>query len=382
MALPPMPLELVTKIASCLKENSEREAIDGGKALSLVCRRWRSIGQALRWSQITISLISIPSLSIHFSNHSQLSNFVRRFTIKQPLDLEVQLFLDREAEIQAHFSALLPSMSQIRYFTITILRDEHLLPTVQAVSALKGIKSLELYVTFAPTWTKDIESTFRKAFKNLKKLTFLSSGKLKRSPNSVQETDSGAAVIPVEDLCWSSNDDGGEDLGPSDPILSLVDRKTLRKASTLFHNSLSDTLISLSAYTSLTELNLQLYHQQVIDEFPKLLALFSQFPALLHLVIGSHRSAAPEREEEDHVESPVALSSLLASLPSSLQFAGTKCIHFHGSETITGKKVPRPIPKDYCIYLNHQEENGESEVKMFWRDKSGSSVNWYRTIPG
>ncbi|GAA5979119.1 hypothetical protein JCM5350_007073 [Sporobolomyces pararoseus] len=377
-SLSSFPPEVIFEIASYLKGISD-ENVEAAKAISLVCRRWRSIGQATRWNQVSISPHSIPSLSKHFDCHPQFRRLVRTLVIKHPTLPESDPFVEREHETLAHFPPLLSSLSQITHLDIFILRDENLLPIVRVASNLPMLKDFCLHVSFSPTWTNELDLIFRKGFKNLNKLVFLSLGRFIRSPNSVQETDGGGGgfTIPVDDLCWSGASYDEQDSTPHDPILAMIDRKTLRTAKILFPRfSIQKTLVYLSTYPFLTELNLQFIQNIFVEQFPQLLSVFPKFSALQKLTIMSHNPL-----NRGGVESPVALRSLLASLPSSLKFCGTRSIQFPDAELIPGRQIPFPVPSDQCFFVVQQETDRKIDSKMFWRDDSGRGVDWFRTIP-
>ncbi|GAA5914864.1 uncharacterized protein JCM6883_002949 [Sporobolomyces salmoneus] len=83
MPIPFIPHEIVSEILSQFHYEDENAETDGrvneapGKATSLVCRSWRPLGQALRWSKISIEPSSSSSLLDHLVSHPHIANLVQ-----------------------------------------------------------------------------------------------------------------------------------------------------------------------------------------------------------------------------------------------------------------------------------------------------------------
>jgi len=145
MPIPSLPIEIVGEITSHLRalpQGDPTEAIEGGQALSLVCRRWYPIGQALRWKDLRIDIASVPSLPAHFDLYPHLPRLVT--TLQQldtsngrsdPNERDSSSGLDEEGF--ALLPKLLETLEQLRALNLEDVQSTFK-PVLRAAAGLPG----------------------------------------------------------------------------------------------------------------------------------------------------------------------------------------------------------------------------------------------------
>ncbi|GAA5904586.1 uncharacterized protein JCM6883_003834 [Sporobolomyces salmoneus] len=91
MPVPFIPPELVSVILAhfhCHVEDEAKMVEDVGKSASLVCRSWRTLGQALRWRTLSVEPSSASSLLDHLVSHPHITNLVFELRIGPSLSEE------------------------------------------------------------------------------------------------------------------------------------------------------------------------------------------------------------------------------------------------------------------------------------------------------
>ncbi|GAA5910030.1 uncharacterized protein JCM6883_000529 [Sporobolomyces salmoneus] len=145
---PHIPLELVKEITEHLKSdpNDQKpplEAIQVGKALSLVCREWCPVGQALRWDTLDVQLPLYPSLLEHFVSHPHLALYLRNLIQTQKTRAFDQVKHD-EVHWTTAIVALLPLTPNLQHLGLTGDPGENGQEFLRAASSLPRLELLSI----------------------------------------------------------------------------------------------------------------------------------------------------------------------------------------------------------------------------------------------
>jgi len=180
MPIPSLPIEIVSEIVSHLRSPPPGPeeppsalidvAIDDGKAVSLVCRSWYPVGQALRWKDLRLDLSSISSLFAHFTVHPKLAMLVR--TLEQVLEMD-KSSRDQETAQQsfARLARLLSSTVDLVRLDCTTPRGADPRAVLLAASCLPRLQDLVVNYKGGIVWTNELHSIFAAGFPNLLECT-------------------------------------------------------------------------------------------------------------------------------------------------------------------------------------------------------------------
>jgi len=217
-----LPIEIVHEIAFHLRAPPFAgcyQAIEDGQSLSLVCRRWYSTGQALRWRHLRIDITSVPSLLAHFDRHHHLPRLVRSLEQRSYAD-----DIDADFEGFENLPSLLDMVVEVRHLHLS-QRDS----TFEAVSrsAADLTRLVHLYVSSTNqglTWNSNINSIFAQGFPSLRQLLL--------SPTSIT-VDAHPDTIPEHDnlkqienlyLDWNTSNSPNQ----VESVLASLDPATLQ----------------------------------------------------------------------------------------------------------------------------------------------------------
>ncbi|GAA5914901.1 uncharacterized protein JCM6883_002960 [Sporobolomyces salmoneus] len=168
MPIPFIPPELVSVILSHFLGGDDQVLQDVGESAALVCRSWRPLGQALRWSKISIEPSSSSSLLDHLVAHPHIAKFVQELVVKtfHPAEEEV----DDEHEDYAPSLKLISELSELRNLDLEVSNPEHVEESLIVCSRLQKLEEFRLFA-----WTLRIncqlEITLREGFPALSTLT-------------------------------------------------------------------------------------------------------------------------------------------------------------------------------------------------------------------
>ncbi|GAA5824645.1 hypothetical protein JCM5353_000788 [Sporobolomyces roseus] len=376
MPIPSLPIELVGEIVSHLRASPQgdtKEAIESGQALSMVCRRWTPIGQALRWRDLRIDIAFVPSLLAHFDVHPHLPRFVTSFKQLDSSDGRSGSsdLVSPNALGEEGFDALsklLESLQELRALDLHPVQ-----PTFervfQAAATLPHLLSAQLVTTKALTWSSKIDSIFVQGFPSLRQFG------LNAAEITVEAVvDHRPAKRPLkrfEDLRLSWTSSNSSNL--VETILSTVDPATLRSCSIVNrseHTFLAYWISKCSSLQALLVAGNQLF---LTSTFPTLLSNLPEAGSLIFL------SISVLEVEESH-PSPIPLVTLFASAPSSLRILQARQIRF--SHTSFQDHPISSFDKSghYCVIQGLTSTSDGDRCVVFWRERGSKEKKGYQCI--
>ncbi|GAA5949109.1 hypothetical protein JCM3765_004014 [Sporobolomyces pararoseus] len=178
MSVPSLPLDLIIVIASHFETNPFRaeerkvqEQVETAKALSLVCRAWRPIGQGLRWRSLRISESLVPSLVNHIALYPRLAKFIRAFNFTESLRNAPGGGYSQAQNIEL-LPPVLASLANLRFCVISGNVGQHLVAILRSLSTLEGLEGLGLFGTSYTNWSDEMEAIFSSGYEKLWYLAF------------------------------------------------------------------------------------------------------------------------------------------------------------------------------------------------------------------
>jgi len=190
MPIPSLPLDIISEIACHLRtplKSDTREAIKAGQSLSLVCRRWYPIGQALRWKDLEIGIVSVPSLLAHFDLHPQVARLVASFKLTERA--QVPSSEDGDGKGVDALPKMLRTLGQLESLDLRYLSAD--LPVVmQTTAPLQYLTELYLNSDHRLDWNENLISTLVAGFPALRGFSITASQDL------VLEDDDSVTTAP------------------------------------------------------------------------------------------------------------------------------------------------------------------------------------------
>ncbi|GAA5997941.1 hypothetical protein JCM5350_000042 [Sporobolomyces pararoseus] len=379
MIVPFLPPELISEIISHLEdEDHVDEQTRDGKAVSLVCKSWRRLGQALRWKMVSTNPDQSLSLTDHFTQHPQLPALVK--TCK--LTHENQT-VDCSALLYNSSIALIPMMADLRVMAVLGGKRLNYRELLKVSSKLPHLEQFELLLHGGHGWTSEANLILRSGFKKLRIFGLSISGfMIRESPGR----DSIGPPISLTQLVLSNEFpfDGSPILGLRDGYFSNFEPKTLRKAA-LGHSALnSESLTWLSCCPLLQSLEVGLRDPLVQLKFPEIILFLPRFPALEDFRC---RIIVSRTTDSEKVNSPVSLTTVLNSFPPTLRLFEAKELIFSDHDALSQR--PPPTTRTENVYSFSalrfdDEEEGKFIPLSIWGEKVMGGlgrIEWYRA-PG
>lgn len=386
MPLPLLPFDVISESIDHLRNESTAKQVSDGQSISLVCKAWRPLGQALRWRRIGIDRRQISSIFNHFYIHAELGGLVRDCLVLGTLDNSNTDDHEEEEDDEAHHAqlpGLLTRLPNLESITITSDLGKFLGSTFQALSELSKLNETSLCVAGRPEWWSEIVSSLSSGFKKLSDLVFVAPGGV------VNE-------IPVDDIQPSADRIKlkmlmiGWDAVPAinsqlaERFLSRLDPNTLQVVNLLDSATCTTSLKWLLGCPSLVNLSIALSLDQVHHDFPDHLSMLPQFPSLKLFEVGL--IATPI----NMIPSPVPLSAILASFSPTLRAFRVQQFVFSDLDTLTRREVPIPTresirlievlcpgPVDGDGGRGGPDGDREAVEMSVWGEESEGVITWF-----
>ena len=374
MPIPSLPLEIIHEIAFQLRTPQQHDthgAIAAGRALSLVCRRWYSIGQALCWKDLKISIASVPSLLAHFDLYAHLARLLTTLAQSATKSL-TEVGTDRQGFDM--LPRLLNTLQELRLLDLKYVHSTFQ-AVFQAAADLPHLGVLKLSVAHELRWNKHLASIFIAGFRSLKQFEFVPLV----IPIAEDEDTLAPALRNLKSLhTLSFSWWNGRSFDFAQSILWTVDPTVLRRVK------LAGVPACASAYEWLAKCP-NLFHLRIaiIDD-----CLDSNFPTLL---LNLSMSKSLRRVQytilglDDSVDlSPVTPDALFASLPSSLTTFEARQLIFPDSDSTRDRMPTLPFDGQALCWVEGMASTPEgNRCVRFWKErKDGKSETWYRCILG
>ncbi|GAA5965925.1 hypothetical protein JCM3765_006490 [Sporobolomyces pararoseus] len=367
MPIPFLPPELITEIISHLQdEDLVEDQIRDGKAVSLVCRGWRRLGQALRWRTIQIYPERAVSLTEHFSRFPQLSATVKFFKVlknnqgsqSKALDDSIIALIPMMPNLQA-----LQVLGGMLFFSRELLRTLANLTTLEecVVCVFQGI-----------SWWSEEDLILRSGFKKLRKFCLSTFVFLPQDPPSKNLIGPPLALTKLVLTTWreSWTSHGGEGR-----FFPNFDPTTLRSASLGFSACGIDSLTWLSSCTVLKSLEIILREPLVQLKFPEILLFLPRFPALVDFQC---KMIVTRDNESERLGSPVALTTVIRSFPPSLRLFEAREFIFPDYDTLSERAPPTTrmggFPSVSALRPDEQEEGKVVPLSIWGEEKAGGGI--------
>ena len=372
MPLPFLPPELISEIISYLRnEDDVDEQVRDGKAVSLVCKSWKRLGQALRWRFLYIKPARIPSVYRHFAQYPHLAKSVRRLVYAQLKEEQ------SSEESCGRMAEIVTNLVNLEAFEILGQLGQHLSSVVQAASTLLKLRVFAISSNEENDTTDDVIRSFSTGFNNLRHLHF----RLVRLNASNREDDRHPDVRNLRlvhlTIAWSCDLTEMRRVGKS--FLRILDPTALETVG------IGCCAVSLYALEWLLEcprlvrLRIELVDVQVPSAVPEVLSILPRLPSLQYFRL----AALPDRADEtcgvDRM--PIALEAVLARFPPSLRRFMTQNLDFFDYHTIPARPSPRMRHHALCGSRLRDNEEGKVVPLSIWGEKvegGGGRIEWYR----
>ncbi|GAA5824310.1 hypothetical protein JCM5353_007016 [Sporobolomyces roseus] len=372
MPIPSLPIEIVGEIVSHFRtppQGDTTEAIEPGQALSLVCRRWYRIGQALRWRDVRIDSTSIPSLLAHFDLYPHLPCLVATLKQLDPSEDESDSDSsdsDASSDADEEGSNLLPKLLD----ALQELRALDLRPVQstfqQVFHASAGLPRLRLFkitANQALSWNDIINSTFAQGFTSLRRFDIHIKDDLPIVPRD-SLAPATHCLKHIKNFSFSSGSATSSNL--VETILASLDPATLETCILL---SASITTIPsewLASCSNLTTLIISGSPLSLIS-FSTLLSSLSKSKSLMILSIGVI-------DDDVSYPSPVTLDNIFALSPPNLRIFSAWELRFTDSAGFHDRPFSSDNPKisSFIVQALTVTSEGDRCVE-FWKESDAES---------
>ncbi|GAA5962203.1 hypothetical protein JCM3765_003896 [Sporobolomyces pararoseus] len=348
MPVPSLPLDIVSEILSNFysTSDSDDETLDAadavGKAVSLVCRAWSPLGQALLWRQVKMDLSQTSPVLFHFRSYASLVPLVHDLAVQDNFNKpEDECDQEEKAERDQNSTLLLDlvgKLSNLRSLNIK-LDWSSLDDIIVACSKLSSLEVLCLYGQRLLV-SAQVHSAFNEGFPVLRDLSLL--------PGEVKFEDDTAQQLQEEEDQSSLQSKEEEDKGerkreeetneskerPLKEFMLIIDysdelvctRFVKYLGSTLGWSNLrkcwignnlvnKEILSDLASLPTLKELSIWPGEQDFGEFFSMLLSVLPQFTNLESLSIEPNEDA----DEDDFIEPPINIWTFFDLIPQSLR---------------------------------------------------------------
>jgi len=366
MPIPSLPIELVGEIASHLRappQGDTKEAIESGQALSLVCRRWYPIGQALRWRQIQIDFKAIPTLTAHFAVHPALGCLVSSFTHTYRRDESAEEEGSEAGKIQG-LAKLIEVMVALVDLKVRCPNGSDYKGVLIVASRLPQLQHASLRINGNVVWTPELATVFAAGFPSLLKWSFTTRTMQLENIDSVPVTHpTELKHLQVLGLRWKK-----QTLTSSlvQSFTSSIDTLTLKRC-TLWGSSANSTMLQwLSTCPHLLDLTLSPTPETFADFYFDLLSRLPSMSSLEYLSINPN--------DDFITASPRNLSSMLAIIPANLELFRMRSMVFVDWEAF--EQRPLPLVKVWSSIGGLIEDSAGTRPTVIWQEEKGAK--WYR----
>lgn len=374
MPIPSLPLEIVGEIASHLRAaplDDTHDAVRAGQTLSLVCRSWYPLGQALRWRTVDSEIDTIASLDVHFRLYPHLSRLVHGFVQTAPAPEDVTE--EEDPELAATFeilAKLISSLTHVTFISVAEVAHVDLHHVLKAASSLPRLDVFSVLVTRKTIWTSQLASVLANGFKSLRSFYFQTT---RLSPTEEWNDSVVTRPTPLQltnlRLAWRSVPTVTPRLLES--FLSCINPTTVETCEAIGSCASRTTFSWLETCSNLRLLDVyvrprdaELSINELIDYLPRMTNLRK-----LTLVINKPDTFTPF---------PTSIVSLLSALPSNLRFIDASTFIFSDGDAFPHQQLSQVGRKlRYLLY-----KSPSLATMLLWQPYDDRS-QWFRhSSPG
>jgi hypothetical protein len=379
MPVPILPPELIINIVEHLqlsyddeeKEEDVSEVVEIGKALSLVCRDWRSIGQELRWRFLVVDPSSFRSLLLHFRSHPQLPLLLRRFD--QAIKQKIPTNEEQRRQWWEPLPELLSLAPKLEVLGLGGQFGANNLEILQVASHLPFLNTL-WFRSCDLVWTSSMELLWIDGFHLLKNLEFWMERVEIRSKFFCPVQPRLKEVEILDLKCFEANENM---LPVIQFLLSMMDPSRVEQCF-LSETAACPTVFSwLQRSSRLDWLSVEVYPSDFPRMFFDLVQLLPGKKTLENVVI---RVIEDDEGNLRTVNSTISIQQLLSSLPPNLSLVEAHQIAFSDLDTIQWSESSEPPLSSVCLETLTPRPLGDGYRHMtVWRDLDTDS-KWYKTL--
>ncbi|GAA5969237.1 hypothetical protein JCM3765_007254 [Sporobolomyces pararoseus] len=381
MPIPFLPLDIIVEIISHLEEEEEGEdgsrQIKNGKAVSLVRRSWKPIGQGLRWKVVKTMPSQFSSLIAHFDEHPHLAKLIREFKLYCPSPtVYIDVFSFEEATYRK-MPKFLKKAVNLQSLSISGNIGKHLVKTFKASSKLRRLLTFQVFLFGEVEWSNQLASSFQTGFAKLSSFGFEAV-----SPTTTTlfhgEEDPSIRKLSLENLkvAWTCEPSTANQLVID--FFSVLDPSTLKSAALLDLAVCTSSVEWLSTCPHLLKLSLSLSITENLEELSQFLSILPRFRSLQRF-----RVDLLDLGDDDLVEPHVTLLDVIAKYPPSLKILEAKQFVFSDSSSLPIRHCPSDDEdkRKYIFTLcPSDEEEGVAEKMLVWGEDNQGKISWYRHV--
>jgi hypothetical protein len=394
MPLPILPFDIISVIISHLRNSSTAAQISEGKAISLVCKAWMPLGQALCWRNVDVQPRQIPPLLDHLNGYPELGKLVRKLNVcEKPDSTDSDNDSHEEEEAKPDFSqlpSLLLQLSRLEGFDIEGDLGKSWSLTVETLSKLPVLTHCNLgTIVGRADWWDGMATSLQNGFNKLTALVF---GAPVTIVSSLPEENPPARKkkIPLKWLIagWTAASDVGPQL--ANRFLSHLDPATLRDVTLMESAACIETIRWLMDCPNLINLSVTLSLDQLPLDLPKVFNLLPQFITLKTFEVGLAGT-------DMLIGSPVSLPTIFAAFSPSLRIFQAPQFVFLDFDTLAFRALPSSADENTRLVLalcpcphddgrgggGGPDEEGRATEMIVWGEEFEGVMRWfYDTAPG
>ncbi|GAA5894087.1 uncharacterized protein JCM6883_003716 [Sporobolomyces salmoneus] len=385
MPIPYLPTEIIEEIVSHLRSlQTVNGNIPNGKSISLVCRRFLPIGQALRWRRVKIDPSTISSLAQHLREFPHLAKLIRRMYYKDYDEDE-----EEEEEVDPFRAESLDDLLLVLSSTSSLLGIEFearveesssaaFTSVMQTASALPRLELFHFKVHGRVDWTLEVASAFNTGFPALHNLaaefpdTLIIEPGLHAIPPSIPRK-------KLELLIASVGSTGESDFDTPGFMSYLLKQLDPSQCILIGHPAHDLNWELLSSCPCLRDLDITVHVSDGSNPFSDLIEHLAGLRTLESIDIDAN---GPETEPELTFTTHIPLKQVLAAFPASLRDLKLRDLSFSDYESIPLRQLPPSLdPKPVQLSALRPDGEGDHYAFIAWKDEAeeGGEVQWYRS---
>jgi len=270
---------------------------------------------------------------------------------------------------------LLQSFLNLREIFIDGKLGEDLPTIIGVLSSCQGLKSFFLGVEDNLEWTNDLSSTFRQGFRQLSTLGLVAH---RFTPLDVSRQAGGGLSVKKLVLAWYG--DESQSTLFSEAAFSTLDSKTVQSVTVAGFLTNRSSFEQLLLFPNLRRLEINCLRSDASFTFSTILPILPRFPSLRHFEFDStHLDASSP------IQSPVTVSIVLGSFPSSLEHFEAPQLVFPDFEslpirTMSTTSKQRRSPTLEALYPLNAEQTETRKLIVWGEEEEGVRTQWFRDV--
>jgi hypothetical protein len=278
---------------------------------------------------------------------------------------------------------LLRSFLNLRAVALAGKLGEDVSTILEILSRVKDLKKLSLNARDKFEWTNELASIFRGGFRQVSRLS-LKTAQFTMPAQSDNSTCQPSGSIPVKRLYLSLKGDSSQGSRFAKEVFSTLHLDTVQTATIFGSLTYYSSIEQLLLCPNLSGLHISCSRNNASRTFSSILPFLPRFPSLHHVDI---RLIKPTGSP--YMQSPVTLSAIVASFPSSLRSFRADQFVFPDFETFPVRSTPHePLRKLQGLSPLNAGQSMPPLIPLFKRlfiweeEEAGGCTRWYRLLKG